>query len=222
MADTSVARWAGRRGDGGLPRPSSRASPPWNFPESRKKSERPRRKGAAAGSRDEGSRATRREDTPEGVYRRRRGDHARLAAGTRRGEGGCRADEEGVFETEMGRAPSKKKWKALALVYHRRSQTPNERFACEGHPSVPDGLTSTNGRKSPDTRGCEDTTHLDSGRAGCALFSNVSSSRFFPGVQPGLDLTFPIFRMGKQSRSHPRPCKRGTRQTQTPRRTWKK
>jgi len=30
---------------------------------------------AAAGSRDEGSRATRREDTPEGVYRRRRGDH---------------------------------------------------------------------------------------------------------------------------------------------------
>jgi len=75
-----------------------------------------------------------------------------------------------VFETEMGRAPSKKKWKALALVYHRRSQTPNERFACEGHPSVPDGLTSTNGRKSPDTRGCEDTTHLDSGRAGCAIF----------------------------------------------------
>ena len=170
LADTSVARWAGRRGDGGLPRPSSRASPPWNFPESRKKSERPRRKGAAAGSRDEGSRATRREDTPEGVYRRPRGDHARLAAGTRRGEGGCRADEEGVFETEMGRAPSKKKWKALALVYHRRSQTPNERFACEGHPSVPDGLTSTNGRKSPDTRGCEDTTHLDSGRAGCAIF----------------------------------------------------
>ena len=217
MADTSVARWAGRRGDGGLPRPSSRASPPWNFPESRKKSERPRRKGAAAGSRDEGSRATRREDTPEGVYRCRRGDHARLAAGTRRGEGGCRADEEGVFETEMGRAPSKKKWKALALVYHRRSQTPNGRFACEGHPSVPDGLTSTNGRKSPDTRRCEDTTHLDSGRAGCAI------SNEFPGkLFAGLDLTFPIFCMGKQSWSDLRPCKRGTRQTQTPRRTGKK
>ena len=108
----------------------------------------------------------------------------------------------------MGRAPSKKKWKALALVYHRRSQTPNGRFACEGHPSVPDGLTSTNGRKSPDTRRCEDTTHLDSGRAGCAI------SNEFPGkLFAGLDLTFPIFCMGKQSWSDPRPCKRGTRQT---------
>ena len=86
----------------------------------------------------------------------------------------------------MGRAPSKKKWKALALVYHRRSQTPNERFACEGHPSVPDGLTSTNGRKSPDTRGCEDTTHLDSGRAGCALFSmNVGVCDLLFSLFPG-------------------------------------